>query len=420
MDDYNNEEIDPQSEYLFYQVKRDDGNEQLVEPFLKIRTMHSLRDIGLSTWEWFFNRKGYMRMFEGFLLVGFYALVWWELRFLFWYFIGGGIIGAMIAVVLGYIFSRRDMAGIITWMVEGHKTYLHAVMEEMKTVLPKLRYVQADITAFFMQKAPSHIINQGKLRPGVRGIQILQATHYRFMGSDYYFNNWKDRTNHVYIGGPFSLSAFMVGIATLDKRVTKYSRRYEKILKKAHTLVQKEMSKHPDIDMDHLDESEEARKTYHKGLPKALKVLEMDRRLAKDIAVISQDVRDIESVIHTNPLQIEIRKLNKYTRRFMIAAATYNMNEELKKTRTDVVPLDSLKDRFNAASAVSKFYEILPQYMTRARREFYWSVYGMLQDFTSSGVQTMTEAKKLVRKRLDSMIETKQVEKPTPRIEVKD
>lgn len=418
-EDYDNEKVDPEQEYLSYRVIKDENGEQLVEPFLKIRTLRAWRDIGLSFVEWLFNRRGLRKMGEGLLILGFYIFIWWQLRYMFTYFLAGGIIGGMIAFFLGWIFSRRDMAGLLTWMVEGHKTYLHAVLEELKTTLPKLQYVQSDITAFFMQKVPSHIINQGKMRPGTRGVQILEATHKRFMGYDYYFNNWKDNSNHIYVGGPFSLSAFLIGVSTLDKRVTKISRAYTKRLKKARRIVDGALQRFPVQDVKKVNEVAEESGVHIKGLPNALKLLEMDRHLMQDIKILAQDVQTIEGLIHKNPLQIELRKLNKYTRRFVIAAATYNMKEDLRKTRTDIVPLDTLKDRFNAASAVAKFYEIIPQYVTRVKREFYHDVYAMLEDFTSNGVDTMAEAKKLVRKRLESQINTKPAIQAQPSIEVK-
>lgn len=403
MSDFEQEHISEESEYLSYRVLKDGDTEQLVEPFLKIRTLRAWRDIWLSFTEWFFNRRGWAKSIMGALaaLIGY--LMYTNLNALIGYNMDGTMLGASIAAALGYAFSHREYSGIISWMVSGHKTYLQTTIQA-DTGVPKMPYVEATLDEFAMLKVPKNIINKGRIGPSARGIQIHRCYTWSQFGKDYYFANWHDRTKHIFIGGEFSLSAFFVGIASLDKTIITVNRKFKKMLRKAEKISNDAKT--------YVDNGMEMPEKLQSRLPKAEMVLEIDRKMRKAADNLAGVIDEAEDLIGKNPYKYDVRKLSKYTRRYLIAASTYELNEIKMASRKDRISLNTVRERYNVAAALYRFYEIIPEVLDAVQRQSLFKIYAILHKVVGQDPEKIEEALALVDRRAKSLIDEPRKEKP--------
>ena len=160
-------------------------------------------------------------------------------------------------------------------------------------------------------------------------------------------------------------------------------------------------------------------KIQEKSLPKYLDLLEYDRLLMKDINNISEDIDRIESVISKNPLKIDTANLSKYTKRFVVAVTTGNLERELKKAEKNHIPLETLKDAYNASQETIKYYSTIPGVWERMKRSVYSNLYAMLEDISGVGAEKIREGEKLLKKHRDDTLRGVSLEKDNSMLEVK-
>lgn len=121
----------------------------------------------------------------------------------------------------------------------------------------------------------------------------------------------------------------------------------------------------------------------------------------KDVA---EDIDRIESIVSKNPLKIDMSKLSKYTRTFMIAAATNNLQTELKSHKEGVVPLETLRDTYNVAQEVMSFWKTMPGREERLKRSVYSQLYAVVEDIFGVGAEKIKQGQDLLKKRRDETI----------------
>ena len=413
-------EVNPDQEFLGWRTISEENGERKVEPFLKVRTLHAWRDIGLSFTEWVFNERGWLTIIEGFLLILVAGAIIDKAGALVAYGIGGMTIGIYIAAFLGWLFSQRDWSGIVVSQIEGQRTYIDTSFSE-ETGMPKLEYVESKINEFDVRKAPSHIINNGRGKPSLKGINMLGVTKASFDGHEYYFASWQDSTHHIYLGNSSTMSvvAFLASITTLDKRVLKINRHYEKIIKKAQAAYENSKQQYPEMTEEEFQKAVRDGTIQGKNLPKYMDLLEYDKLLMRDINNISEDIDKIESVISKNPLKIDTANLSKYTQRFVVAVTTGNLEREMREEKENHIPLETLKDAYNASQETIKYYSTIPGVWERMKRSVYSNLYSMLEDISGVGAEKIREGEKLLKKHRDDTLRGVSLQKDDSMLEVK-
>lgn len=403
---FESKEVWPDQEFLGWRMVEENGRERKVEPFLKIRTMHAWKDIGLSFTEWFFNKRGWLNILELFLLFLLAAAIWYDAGTLVIYGLGGMIVGLYIAAFLGWLFSQRDYAGIVVSQTEGYRTYVDAAFAEQEDGIGKLSYVESKVTELDIRKVPRHIINTGRTKPSMRGINMLGPVKLVFDGSEWYMASWQDSTHHIFIGNSSSMSfvAFLAAVTTLDRKVLALNKHYEKLLKKAAAVYQKARLENNAMTDEEFDRSVKDGKIQGKKLPKYMDLLAMDRILMSHVKDVAEDIDRIESIVSKNPLKIDMSKLSKYTRTFMIAAATNNLQTELKSHKEGVVPLETLRDTYNVAQEVMSFWKTMPGREERLKRSVYSQLYAVVEDIFGVGAEKIKQGQDLLKKRRDETI----------------
>jgi len=404
--EWESKEVWPDQEFLGWRVVEEAGKERKVEPFLKVRTLHAWRDIGLSFTEWVFNRRGWLTIIEIALLLIFGAAVVEKAGSLLIYGAVGIMVGIYLAGFLGWLFSQRDYAGIVVSQTEGYRTYVDASFHEDEDGIGTLSYVESKVTELDIRKCPRHIINQGRQKPSMRGIQMINTVKLNFGPSEWYMASWQDQTHHIFIGSKSSLSfvAFLAAVTTLDRKVLSLNRHYEKIVKKAKDAFTKARLENSAMTDEEVERAAKDGKIKGKKLPKYMDLLEMDRILMSHINEVAADIDRIEPIISANPIKMDMSRLTKYTKTFVIAAATANLQNELRGSREGVVPLETMRDTYNVAQEVMAFWKTMPGREERLKRAVYSQLYAVVEDIFGVGAEKIKQGQDLLKKRRDETI----------------
>jgi len=411
--DWESKEVHPDEEFLGWRVINEGNSEKQVEPFLKIRTMHAWRDIGLSFTEWVLNRRGWLFILETVAFLGIASVIAYKSGVYLEYVIGGDIVGGYIGIMLGWLFSQREWSAIVVSQTEGYRTYIDASWGPEEENLGKLSYVESKVTELDIRKAPSHLINQSKLPPSMRGIQVLGGVRLVFNGHEYYMNSWQDQTHHIFIGNGSSTSlvAFLASISTLDRKVLSINKHYERVLKKAKNAYEQARAEHSAMTDEEFERAARNGEIEAKKLPKYLDLLEMDRVMRAHINELTKDIDKIESLISKNPVKMDISKLSKYTRRFVIAATTYNLQQEMRTKHDGFIPLETMRDLYNTYGEVINYWKTIPGREEKLKRIMYEQIYAVSEDIYGVGMEKIKQGLELLKKKRDDILAGQKNEK---------
>ena len=200
------------------------------------------------------------------------------------------------------------------------------------------------------------------------------------------------------------MSAFFVGIASLDKTITTVNRKFKKMLRKAEKISNDAKT--------YIDNGMEMPEKLQSRLPKAEMVLEVDRKMRKAADNLAGVIDEAEDLIGKNPYKYDVRKLSKYTRRYLIAASTYELNEIKMASRKDRISLNTVRERYNVAAALYRFYEIIPEVLDAVQRQSLFKIYAILHKVVGQDPEKIEEALALVDRRAKSLIDEPRKEKP--------
>lgn len=387
--EYEQEQIFEDSPILGWRIiKTEEDGHQIVEPFFKVRTSFNFRDLVTSSFEWFFNRKGYRVVGLVLIFVSFLIFSIVDFSVYLTFISSGAVVGLLIVIYEGRRIVRKDRDAVILSMMKGRRKYVRTTLDK-ETGMPIMQYIETSISFFGDFRIPSSLVNKtSDNSPDPRGFQFHKCPEIVYNGKKFHFADWADSTTnpHVFFGGTFSLSNFIMLFSNIDQRVLKISKKYDKKLRWARKMA-----------------SNKDAKQY----PTAMELLEFDKRLKVFIEQFRDVIIEGESIAGKSPFQINIEKLDKYTQRFFLATASYNGNKAMIESNKTRLSMDELQDKYMLAEEIIESGKSMPTLFAQYKRKVLRTVISMLDDLTGYSAEHVQEGQKLMRKRLEYMLEDK-------------
>lgn len=91
----------------------------------------------------------------------------------------------------------------------------------------------------------------------------------------------------------------------------------------------------------------------------------------------------------------------------------------MREEKENHIPLETLKDAYNASQETIKYYSTIPGVWERMKRSVYSNLYSMLEDISGVGAEKIREGEKLLKKHRDDTLRGVSLQKDDSMLEVK-